>query len=54
MATIHIRHTRKLVLAIEDEVVFDLHLVYDLDLHSVENITMTWFENITWEVTSII
>ena len=32
---------RKLVLVLEEEVDFDLHLVSDLDLHSVENITMT-------------
>ena len=41
MPTIHIRHIRKLVLAIEEAVVFDLHLLNDLDRHSVENITMT-------------
>ena len=41
MPTIHIRRTRKLVLALEEAVVFDLHLVNDLDLNSVENIRMT-------------
>ena len=50
----HIRHTRKLVLALEEAVVFDLHLVNDLDLHSVENITTTQLENTTLEVTSTI
>ena len=41
MPTIHVKDIRKLVLALEKAVVFDLHLVNDLDLHSVENITMT-------------
>ena len=38
MPTIHIGHTRKVVLALEEAVVFDLHLVNDLDFHSVEYI----------------
>ena len=38
---IHIRLTRKLVLASEEGVVFDLHLGNDIDLHSKRNITMT-------------
>ena len=45
MRTIHVRHTGKVVLALEEmsfgNTDFDLHLVYDLDLHSVGNITMT-------------
>ena len=34
--------------------VFDLHVVNDLDLHSVENIKMTYLEDATSEVTTII
>ena len=49
-----IRHTRKLVLSLEEGTVFDQHLVNDLDLHFVANITMTLLENITSEVTSTI
>ena len=41
MPMIHVRHTRKLELASEEEVVFDLHFVNDIDLHSMENIRMT-------------
>ena len=45
MPTIHVRHTRKLVLASEeisfDRSGFDLHLLNDLDLHDVGDITMT-------------
>ena len=41
MPTIHVRHTRKLALALQEAVGFDLHLVNDIDFYSVENITMT-------------
>ena len=50
----HISHTRKLELALEEAVVYDLHLIDDLDLHSVDNITLIWFETSTLEVTSTI
>ena len=33
---------------------FDLHLVNDLDLHSVEDITTTQLENTSLKVTSTI
>ena len=36
MPPIHTRHTRKLELALKEGVVLDLHVVNDLDLHSVE------------------
>ena len=54
MPTIHIRHTRKLILVFKESVGFYLHLVNDLDLHSVENMTMTQLENTPLEVTSTI
>ena len=46
MPIIHIRHTRQLVLALEEGVVFDQQLVNDLDLISEGNITMTYINHL--------